>query len=464
MQLWDFEKYREQIAIITEEGEEYCYRDIFAMQRRIAGRMEKGSLVCIIMQNDVGSLMGHFACMMNDSVPLLLSAQTERNDIYKMWENYMPEYLWFSDKYEDLAEKEKYRKIFTFLGYCLWERKEKCGQKLHSELALLLPTSGSTGNPKLVRISRENVMENTKSICEYLKLKQEERAVTVLPVSYTYGLSIIHTFFYVGASVYVTKQSICQKSFWEGIKKNNVSFFSGVPYTYECMKKMGTGEKVLQSITKLTQAGGKLSEQLQEYWGRFAQKTEKEFFVMYGQTEATARMGYLPPQHCLEKLGSVGIPIPGCELRVVDEEGNEICESHKSGEIICRGKNVSMGYAKERMDLSKGDKNKGVLYTGDLGYKDKEGFIYLCGRKSRFAKIYGKRIDMAYLERELERELGKSVVLLSDDKKIILYTEPEQSRRALEYVQSKTGIYAGVLEYKDICNLPRNEYGKIRYH
>ena len=94
----------------------------------------------------------------------------------------------------------------------------------------------------------------------------------------------------------------------------------------------------------------------------------------------------------------------------------------------------------------------------------KEGFIYLCGRKSRFAKIYGKRIDMAYLERELERELGNSVVLLSDDKKIILYTEPEQSRRVLEYVQSKTGIYAGVLEYKDICNLPRNEYGKIRYH
>lgn len=464
MNLVDFEKYGERIAVVTETGQEYCYRNIFEMQKRIAGNIEKESLVCIITQNDMGSLLGYFACIINDAVPILLSAQTQKKDIHKMLDNYMPEYLWFSKEQNDYAENQGYTQIFTFLNYQLWERGQKSKRKLHPELALLLPTSGSTGNPKFVRLSKENIIANTKSICQYLKLTKEERAVSSLPLNYTYGLSVIHTFLHVGASVYLTSESVCQKSFWTAVKKYHITFFAGVPYTYECMKKMGIREKTLEPITKLTQAGGKLSEEQQMFWGEFAQKTKKKFYIMYGQTEATARIGYLPPEYCLKKIGSVGIPIPGCQLQIVDSNGITIRIPHKTGEIVCKGRNICMGYAEGRSDLALGDENKGTLHTGDLGYRDEEGFLYISGRKSRFAKVYGERIDLAYLESRLEHELGIQAVLLSDDNKIYLYTSDSQIKNAAEYLQRNTGFHAGVLKGKDIAELPRNEFGKIRYH
>lgn len=462
MDLWDFEKYRERIAVITEQDKEYRYGEIYEFQKEIARHIEKRSLVCMAVGNDMGSLMGYLACVVNDSVPLLVSAQIRKADMLNMVETYMPEYIWIPTKSDYLAAGQGYIKIFSYWDYELWERMEKCGQQLNSELALLLPTSGSTGNPKLVRLSRGNIQSNTKSICEYLKLSETERAVTSLPMSYTYGLSIIHTFLHVGASIYITGQSVCRKSFWTGVKKHQVTFFAGVPYTYESMKRMGIREQTLESLTKLTQAGGRLSNELQMYWGEFACKTNKEFYVMYGQTEATARISYLPPEYCLDKIGSVGIPIPGCQIQIAGE-GNTIEVPQKIGEIVCKGQNVSMGYGRERSDLAKGDENNGILYTGDLGYRDNEGFIYIRGRKSRFGKLYGKRVDLAYLEIQLECDLQIYAVLLSDDKRIFIYTDSEKQQSAAEYIQLKTGFPNHVLECKGLTELPRNEYGKINY-
>ena len=464
MRLWDFEKYADRIAVITEKGRRYCYREIFEMQKKIAGNIKRASLVCMITANDMGSLVGYLACLLNDAVPLLLSAQTQKRDVHKMLETYLPEYFWLSNEQSDLAENQGYTLIFTYLDYGLWKRVLKSEWKLHAELALLLPTSGSTGNPRLVRLSRENIIANTKSICRYLKLTKEECAVTSLPMSYTYGLSVIHTFLHVGGSVYLTSESVCRKSFWTQIKRYHVTFFAGVPYTYECMKKIGIRERTLESITKLTQAGGKLSDEQQVYWGELARKTKKEFYVMYGQTEATARISYLPPEDCLGKIGSVGIPIPDCKIQIVDTNGSTICVPHMTGEIVCKGQNISMGYAERLSDLESGDDNKGILYTGDLGYWDEEGFLYISGRKSRFAKIYGKRIDLSYLENQFQHELGIQVVLLSDDKKIYLYTVRNQIKNAMDYLQQKTEFHAGAVEGKDIAELPRNEYGKIKYH
>lgn len=462
MDLWDFEKYRERIAVITEQDKEYRYGEIYEFQKEIARHIEKRSLVCMAVGNDMGSLMGYLACVVNDSVPLLVSAQIRKADMLNMVETYMPEYIWIPTKSDYLAAEQRYIKIFSYLAYELWERIEKCGQQLHSELALLLTTSGSTGSPKLVRLSRENIESNTKSICEYLKLTESERAVTSLPMSYTYGLSIIHTFLHVGAGIYVTGRSVCRQSFWTGVKKHRVTFLAGVPYTYESMKRMGIRERTLESLTKLTQAGGRLPDELQRYWGEFACKTNKKFYVMYGQTEATARISYLPPEYCLDKIGSVGIPIPGCQIQIA-EKGNTIEMPQKTGEIVCKGRNISMGYARERSDLALGDENKGILYTGDLGYKDNEGFLYIRGRKSRFGKVYGKRIDLAYLEIQLECELQIHAVLLSDDKKIFIYTDSGKWQSAAKYIQLKTGFPSHVLECKELAGLPRNEYGKVRY-
>lgn len=466
MKLWDFERYRQRIAVITDSGEKYRYKDIYELQKTLSQRIDRKSLVYIVTTNDIGSVIGYLACLINHCVPILVSANTKKESVYTMLESYMPEYIWNSkdDNKSSAYAAMGYKSVFSFLSYELWERVEKCVQKLHPELALLLPTSGSSGNPKLVRLSRNNIEENTKSICEYLKLTENERAVTSLPMSYTYGLSVINTFLHVGASIYLTDKSVCQKQFWNNVKKQGVTFFAGVPYTYEMMKKIHVGESALETLRKLTQAGGKLANEQQLFWGEFAQRTGKEFYIMYGQTEATARISYLPPKDCLRKIGSVGIAIPGCKVRIMASENGNECLIYESGEIVCIGRNVSMGYARERRDLQLGDENKGILYTGDMGYMDEKGYLYISGRKSRFAKIYGKRIDLAYLERQMEKEMGTQVVILSDDEKIYLYLEDvELGKMGVKYVQKKIGLYANVFEIRPMEELPRNEYGKVQY-
>ena len=161
---------------------------------------------------------------------------------------------------------------------------------------MLLPTSGSTGNSKMVRISEKNIISNTKSICTYLNLKEDDRAIISLPLSYAYCISVVNTLLYVGGSIVFTKSNMMQMSFWNLIKKINVTFFAGVPFSYECMKKIKVHEMDLSNLRILTQAGGKLGNQQHKFWGEYAAKNKKKFYVMYGQTEATARISYLPPE------------------------------------------------------------------------------------------------------------------------------------------------------------------------
>ncbi len=465
MPLLDLKKYKDLPAVITDQGDYYSYGDLDRLQKEFASYIRPDLLVCIFADNNMAGLTACLSCLASGIVSILIPVGDQARLGSSIIQEYQPEYIWLplEQHQNNAVDWFGYRAIFTSFGYVLLEcTGEEC-RNLHPDLALLLPTSGSTGDPQLVRLSRHNLHANTVSICEYMKLTRDDRAVTSLPLGYTYGLSVINTILYSGGSLFLTKESIVSPAFWKHMDQYNVTMLSGVPYTYQCMKKLNINISSLKKLRIMTVAGGKLSEALQMHWGGSAARTGKQYFVMYGQTEATARIAYLPWQDCLKKPGSVGIAIPGSELELVDRQGNRIIEADHEGEIICRGGHVSMGYARKKEDLALGDVNGGCLHTGDTGHFDEDGYLYIDGRMNRFAKIYGKRIDLSGVERAAFDIWGQEVTVLSDDRKIYLY--PEADIRMGDLVKLGKGIGLGqeVMEIRNKEEIPRQYNGKVDY-
>lgn len=450
-----------RIALILEDGNQYTYEQVWCMQNNMAKMIDKESLVCIFTDNDFGSVLGYLSCILNSHVALLLPYDLCELEIEKILMKFTPEYIWIAKK--NCSEYIKgYSKIFEYLGYCLFQSLQKQKLKIHSQLQLLLYTSGSQGCSKLVRISKRNLFYNTASICDYLNLTENSRAISSLPISYTYGLSVLNSHLFCGGSIVITKHKVFQKKFWDLMKKYKITFFAGVPYTYDCLEKIGIGKRNLPYLQIMTQAGGKFTEKQQLYWGNYAKREGKKFFLMYGQTEATARISYLPADDCLRKLKSVGVAIPNCEIYIVNSNRQRV-SSMIEGEIVCEGKSVSMGYAESRKELALGDKNNGILYTGDVGYKDDDGYIYITGRNSRFAKICGKRINLNLIEKIMEEKFNKEVVAISDDKKIFLYSDSPISGEEIKMLLEKVSFKVNIFETKSRTDLPLGRNGKIIY-
>ena len=223
-------------------------------------------------------------------------------------------------------------------------------------------------------------------------------------MNYTYGLSIINSHLLVGAVLLLTEKALTQKEFWNFFKEAGATSFGGVPYTYEMLDRLRFYRMELPSLRYMTQAGGKLIPELHKKFAEYAEKNGKKFIVMYGQCEATARMGYLPADKAIEKCGSMGIAIPGGRFRLIGLDGSTVTEPYTTGELVYEGDNVTLGYAECGEDLLKGDEQHGVLETGDMAQFDEEGFYYIVGRKKRFLKIYGNRVNLDEIDRMVKGE------------------------------------------------------------
>ena len=254
----------------------------------------------------------------------------------------------------------------------------------------------------MVRISYKNIESNTVSIIKSLGIERDDAAITSLPCSYTYGLSVINTHIYVGATILVTDYKVADRRFWDFFTSKGGTSFAAVAYTYRMLMRMGFHKWSLPTLNKMTQAGEKLNGTVYEYLTNMSESKHIRFQPMYGQTEATARIAVMPYvdgyKVLKEKVGSVGRVIEGGEIIISDKDENGC------GRIIYCGENVTMGYAYGRESLGNADERNGRLDTGDYGYVDKEGFLYICGRKDRYVKYAGKRIELDELESELERE------------------------------------------------------------
>ncbi len=334
---------------------------------------------------------------------------------------------------------ETYDPRYVITGESVEVREHAAPADLHPDLSVLLSTSGSTGSPKLVRLTQANVRANAASIAEYLGLDRQERAIQSLPLSYSYGLSVLNSHLHAGASIAFTAHSVIRPEFWDDVRRHEATSFAGVPYAYAMLERIGMRDMTLPSLRTLTQAGGRLEP---EVAARFA--AQRRFFVMYGQTEATARIAYVPPERLADKPGSIGIAIPGGELSVDD------------GELVYRGPNVMLGYATSRADLARGDELGGVLRTGDLGHHDDEGFFYVTGRAKRIAKVYGQRINLDEIEAAIDGPAGA----IAGDDRIDVFTERGADARALA---GRFRLPPRALRVHEIERLPVKSSGKVDY-
>lgn len=460
--MWDFKSFGSNVALKDEYGATVTYEEIIKAGDLLKNVVSSRCLVFVLCENRIGSVIGYTAFLNNGIVPVMLSAHLERELLDKLIDNYKPEYLWLP---EQKKSEFDYIESISIYGYTLLKTNFTVHYSLHQELCLLLTTSGSTGSPKFVRQSYVNVKSNAESIVKYLKLDSTERPITTLPMNYTYGLSIINSHLMVGATILLTEKGLMQKEFWNFFKGEKATSFGGVPYTYEMLFRLRFFRMDLPYLRYMTQAGGKITPELHAKFAEYAQQSGKRFIVMYGQCEATARMGYLPAEKVITKCGSMGIAIPGGRFKLIDEDGNQIKESHVPGELVYEGDNVTMGYAECGDDLNKGDERGGVLRTGDVAQFDEDGFYYIVGRMKRFLKIYGNRVNLDEIDRMIKGRFERIDVASAgiDDHMYIFITDDTFSTAVREYVAHKTKLNPVAFKIIAIDEIPKNDSGKVLY-
>lgn len=460
--IWSLEKYKDHIAILDEFGSEVTYGQLDSDSYALAGRIGRRCLVFTLCRNEIGSVLGYTAFINHEIVPVMVNSHLDGALLEILLKAYSPEYLWVP---QDQAWQFSGMAIeYGAYNYVLLKTGYEVKYPLYDGLGLLITTSGSTGSPKLVRQSYTNVLDNAKSIAEYLKLDDTERPITTLPMNYVYGLSIINSHFLVGATLLVTDKGFMQKELWDFFKEAGATSFGGVPYTYEMLDKLRFYQKKLPSLRTMTQAGGKITPELHEKFAAYAKDQGKNFVVMYGASEATSRMGYLPPEKAVEKKGSMGIPIPGGKFRLIGDDGQEITEPLVTGELVYEGTNVTLGYAECGEDLVKGDERHGVFQTGDMAQFDADGFYYIVGRKKRFLKIYGNRVNLDEVDRMIKGEFEIEVVSGGvDDHLYIFVTDEKMTGQVREFVADKTKLNPAAFKMIVIDKIPKNDSGKTLY-
>ncbi len=461
--MWNFKEFGNRCAIINEFEDAVTYNKLSLEEIKFRNAVGGRCLVFILSTNSIGSLLGYVSCLNGNIVPLMLNAHLEQEILDNLLNLYHPSYIWLPE--ENAEQFKGLSEVYSSYGYKLLQTNYGNNYPLYAELALLLTTSGSTGSPKFVKQSYDNIEANTKSIAGYLHLDETERAITTLPMNYTYGLSIINTHLAVGAAILVTDKGLMQKEFWNFFKEQKATSFGGVPYTYEMLDRLKIYRMDLPSLKTMTQAGGKLTPELHEKFANFAWDTGRSFVVMYGQCEATARMGYLPANKAVEKKGSMGIAIPGGKLRLIDVDGNEIRKPHTTGKLVYEGANVTLGYAECGDDLIKGDERGGVLQTGDMAQFDEDGYFYIVGRRKRFLKIYGNRVNLDEIDRMIKSAYEDIDVASTgvDDHMYLFPTKQEMADEIKNFVVSKTRLNPAA--FKTICipEIPKNDAGKTLY-
>ncbi len=328
---------------------------------------------------------------------------------------------------------------------------------LPAELALCLSTSGSTGSPKFVRLTHGNLSSNARSIVDALSITDGEVALAHLPIHYSYGLSVLHSHLLAGSTVVLTNQSALRPGFFETIATYGVTTLPNVPFGFVVLDRVGFAERDLPSVRVLTQAGGRLPLVTADRYHALMAARSGQLHLMYGQTEATARMSVLHHEEFDGGRGSAGRAIPGGAFEVISPD------SSGRGEVRYRGPNVMWGYATDRDGLSAGDECGGVLDTGDAGTLD-HGVLTVVGRLGRTAKVLGMRFNLDEVERSAAR-FGTVAVVEGDDRiEVVAERHTEQQRLDLAKVLARElRLPLAAVRVEAIDRLPRTASGKVAY-
>jgi len=422
-------------------------------------------LVLLAMRNDIPSVLGYLAALEAGLPIALIHTSPKVEHLEDLIARYRPAVL-----LGDTGDHSNYGPVKRLalsldqnLAIEIRTRLDDMGAVAHDALAVLLSTSGSTGSPRFVRLSRSAVVANAEQIASALTIDARECAPTTLPLHYSFGLSVLNSHLVAGARILVTNAPILSEELWAQIRTFGCTSFAGVPYSYEVLRRLDLEALAGPSLQTMTQAGGRLTPaKIQEFHDRMVRRGG-QFIVMYGQTEATARIAVLPSALIPAKLGSCGRALPGGSLTIEDEAGHEV-PAGTEGEVIFRGPNVMMGYAESADDLMRGDEVGGRLATGDLGFLDHDGYLFVTGRRKRIAKVLGFRISLDEVETLLAPH-GR-VAVIGRDERIVVFCEGWTAAMRLDQRASLAraiGLHPTTIEFREVENLPLLLTGKIDY-
>ncbi|WP_411375109.1 AMP-binding protein [Arthrobacter sp. MPF02] len=437
----DLARHGDRPAILTPDGT-ISYRQLALHVDAAAARLgTERRLVVLAARNDLDSLVGYLAAL-SAGHPLLLAPADKPEALASLVGAYDPDVLLRSGAGDGVPLLE--------------ERRAGTRHELHPDLALLLSTSGSTGSPKLVRLSHTNLTANAEAIAEYLHIGPDDRAATTLPLHYCYGLSVINSHLTRGAGLVLTDLSVVDPCFWDLFRDRRANSFAAVPYTFDLLERVGFAEKNLPHLRYVTQAGGRLAPDKVRAWAETGQRRGWDLFVMYGATEATARMAYLPPDLAADHAGTIGVPVPGGSFRI------EPVEDLADGELVYSGPNVMLGYAERPEDLARG-REVHELRTGDLARQQANGLYEVVGRRSRFVKIVGLRVDLGQVEGILAG-MGIAAAAAGSDDCLVAAVEGDHDGGMLAKALAGTlGLPRAAVVIHPVEALPRLATGKVDY-
>ena len=461
MDFWQLEQHPTEAVALLHDARRVNYGELAALADAAATRLpSRRTLGFLSMPNCVDAVALYLGVLRSRlHVPLLLQSDIDSSLLAALTMHYQPDWL-------ALSPKQEVPPGYSSLSMDHTEEEVELNLYLRDEitllpapadrLALLLNTSGSTGSSKLVRHSAEAVAANAASIAEYLGLSAQDRAITTMPLAYSFGMSILNTHLHVGASLVLSDYSLVNREFWDLARDSGITSLSGVPATYEMLRRLDLGKQRLPALRYLTQAGGRLRDTLVDHFERLARELGLSFYVMYGQTEAAPRISYVPPERLSGKVGSIGIAVPGGHMDV-DTDTNE---------LLYRGPNVMLGYAEQRADLALGDTQNGILRTGDLARVDAEGFYYLTGRAKRFVKISGNRVNLDEVEAMITRELGGLLACSGSDDDLVVFTTTSlkiDASTIKQLIQQRYKLFQGHIRVLTLEDLPLMSTGKVDY-
>lgn len=409
------------------------------------------SLVFLYIDNSISSIRQFWEFFKSKHCIALLSPMLAENLKQELEITYKPYFIYdpkrFSIEFYKILN-DGIGNIFKFSG-------KHINYPIASEVKLLLSTSGSTGSPKFVKLSEGNLLSNADSILDYLPINSSDVTPLNLPIYYSYGLSIFTTNSIKGGKVVCSNEDLMSKVFWEHFNSFGYTSIAGVPFVYEMLDRIGFVKKYYPSLRYISQAGGKLSDILVEKYFNYSQINGIDFFVMYGQTEATARMSVLLPKDMKCKIGSIGKSIKNGRFKIDSE----------TKELVYFGPNVFGGYANSYTDLENYE-SICALHTGDLARVDEEGFYYITGRLKRFIKLFGNRINIDEVEESINVKFDISAKCAGNNDKLLLVfilKEINLEKDIINYLNSQFKIHPSVIRVKSVDFFPLTVNGKVNY-
>jgi acyl-coenzyme A synthetase/AMP-(fatty) acid ligase len=440
-------KHGARTALIDETGAELSYSSLDrAVDSFVREHGLGGQLVFLECTNSVEAIVAYLACLRSHSPVFLYHAQ-DRGLLDQLLTIYDPNLI--------ISWRNRAPYLLRRHGFAI---------TMHPELRVLLSTSGSTGSPKLVKLSETNITSNARAIVDYLEMSPADRSITTLKLNYSYGMSVVNSALACGASLLLTERTIVDPKFWDVARRFEATNFAGVPYTYEMLSRMSRQLSEWTSLRFATQAGGRMAPEAVASFARISREAGWRFYVMYGQTEAAPRMAYLPPEKAELYPSSVGRAVPGGTIEILDQQGLPITIPGVVGELRYRGPNVMMGYARHQDELAEMAGTDG-LETGDQAVWNEAGLVEIVGRTSRFVKPFGLRVNLDEIERYVRASLPEAVCTGTDTTIFIAVPAGEHSSQEglTARLAERYHLPEQLFQIIEVEHVPRLSNGKVDY-